>query len=168
MDLCQLKQAERPKHLQKYKGRVALWEENVTDNDGYKAVCTEQGASRRQQNVWIHTFQTSWSDRRNQRRGISAYTQVNLAESHRLMRLPETECPHIWIRFPPSRRPKNLNAIVEPVVPLERNQYGHPWAGLLFRMKTGSSSCETHLGKCTNFGMSFASIGHHNYSCACK
>ena len=45
MDLCHLTNAELAKDLQKYKERVVLWGDNVKDEEGYRAVCTGQGAS---------------------------------------------------------------------------------------------------------------------------
>ena len=48
MDLCRLKNVELAKHLQKYKGRVVLLEDTVKDEEGYRAVFTEQGASASQ------------------------------------------------------------------------------------------------------------------------
>ena len=45
MDLCHLKNAELAKHLQKYKGRAVLCGDNVKDEEGHRAVFTEQGAS---------------------------------------------------------------------------------------------------------------------------
>ena len=48
MDLCHMKKAELAKHLQKYKGRVVLWGGNVKDEEGHRAVFTEQGASASQ------------------------------------------------------------------------------------------------------------------------
>ena len=48
MDLCHLKNAELVKHLQKYKERVVLRRDNVQDEEGYRAVFTEQGASASQ------------------------------------------------------------------------------------------------------------------------
>ena len=31
---------------------------------------------------------------------ISAYTQVKMEDSPRLLRIPKSECPDIWIRLP--------------------------------------------------------------------
>ena len=45
MNLCHLKNAELPKHLQKFKGRVVLWRGNVKDEEVYRAVFTERGGS---------------------------------------------------------------------------------------------------------------------------
>ena len=44
---------------------------------------------------------------------------------------PKSECPDIWIRLPRHKWPKSWSSMEDPVVPLERNLYGHPLAGLL-------------------------------------
>ena len=45
---------------------------------------------------------------------------------------PNSECPDIWIRLPRHEWPKSWSSMEDPVVPLERNLYGHPFAGLLW------------------------------------
>ena len=45
---------------------------------------------------------------------------------------PKSECPDIWIRLPRHKRPKSWSSMEDPVVPLERNLYGHPLVGLLW------------------------------------
>ena len=50
---------------------------------------------------------------------ISAYTQVNLEDAPRLLRIPKSECPDVWIRLPRQKRPQN------------EILYGHPLAALL-------------------------------------
>ena len=49
---------------------------------------------------------------------------------HRLKTM--VECPDIWIRLPRHKCPKSWSSKEDPVVPLERNLYGHPLAGLLW------------------------------------
>ena len=44
----------------------------------------------------------------------------------------KSECPDIWIRLPRHNWPKSWSSMEGPVVPLERNLYGHPLAGLLW------------------------------------
>ena len=44
------------------------------------------------------------------------------------MKIPKSECPDIWIRLPRHK----WSSMEDPVVPLERNLYGHPLAGLLW------------------------------------
>ena len=48
-------------------------------------------------------------------------------------KFPKSECPDTWIRLPPQHRwPKSWSTMEDPVVPLERNLYGHLLAGLLW------------------------------------
>ena len=30
---------------------------------------------------------------------VSAYTQVKMEDAHKLLKIPKSECPHMWIRF---------------------------------------------------------------------
>ena len=50
----------------------------------------------------------------------------------KLLKIPKSECPHIWIRLPRHKWPKSWSSMEDPVVPLERNLYGHPLAGVLW------------------------------------
>ena len=61
---------------------------------------------------------------------VSAYTQVKMEDAHKLSKIPKSECPDIWIRLPRHKWPKSWSSMEDPVVPLERNLYGHPLAGL--------------------------------------
>ena len=63
---------------------------------------------------------------------VSAYTQVKVEDAPKLLKIPKSECPDIWIRLPRHKWPKTWSSIEDPVVPLERNLYGHPLAGLLW------------------------------------
>ena len=47
-----------------------------------------------------------------------------------LLKIPKSECPDIWIRLPKHKWPKSWSCMEDTVVPLERNLYGHPLAGL--------------------------------------
>ena len=62
---------------------------------------------------------------------VSAYTHVKMEDAHKLLKIPKSECPDIWIRLPRHKWPKSWSSMEDPVVPLERNLYGHPLAGLL-------------------------------------
>ena len=62
---------------------------------------------------------------------VSAYTQVKMEDAHKLLKIPKSECPDIWIRLPRHKWSKSWSSMEDPVVPLERNLYGHPLAGLL-------------------------------------
>ena len=63
---------------------------------------------------------------------VSAYSQVKMEDAPKLLKIPKSECPDIWIRLPRHKWPKSWSSIEDPVVPLERNLYGHPLAGLLW------------------------------------
>ena len=63
---------------------------------------------------------------------ISAYTQVKMEDAPKLLKIPESECPEIWICLPRHKWPKSWSSMEDPVVLLERNLYGHLLAGLLW------------------------------------
>ena len=63
---------------------------------------------------------------------VSAYTQVKMEDAHKLFKIPKSECSDIWIRLPRHKWPKSWYSMEDPIVPLERNLYGHPLAGLLW------------------------------------
>ena len=62
---------------------------------------------------------------------VSAYAEVKIEDSAQLLKIPKSECPDIWIRLPRHKWPKSWSSMEDQVVPLERNLYGHPLAGLL-------------------------------------
>ena len=49
-----------------------------------------------------------------------------------LLKIPMSERRDIWIRLPRHKWPKSWSSMEDPVVLLERNLYGHPFAGLLW------------------------------------
>ena len=69
---------------------------------------------------------------------VSACTQVIMEDAPKLLEIPKSECPDIWIRLPRHKWPNSWSSTEDPVVPLDRNLYGHPLAGLL---------CERQLEK---------------------
>ena len=54
-----------------------------------------------------------------------------MEDAAKLLKNPKSECPDIWIRLPQHKWPKSWSNVKDPVVPLERNVYGHPLARLL-------------------------------------
>ena len=85
---------------------------------------------------------------------VSAYTQVKMEHAHKLLKIPKSECPDIWIRLPRHKWPKSWSNMKDPVVPLERNLYGHPLAGLLLGKAIFENPIETWLGENSKLGMS--------------
>ena len=134
MDICHLKNAELEAKHQKYKGRVVLRGDIVKDNSGAYAVYIEQGSSASQMTATkimdiisrLLVCDGQAAD------AVSAYTQVKMEDAHKLLKIPKSECPDIWIRLPRHKWPKSWSSMEDPVVPLERNLYGHPLAGLLW------------------------------------
>ena len=55
---------------------------------------------------------------------VSAYTQVKMEDDPKLLKIPKSDCPDIWIRLPRHKWPKSWSSMEDPVVPLERNLYG--------------------------------------------
>ena len=51
---------------------------------------------------------------------VSSYTQVKMEDASKLLKIPKSECPDIWIRLPWHKWPKSWSSIEDPV-PLERN-----------------------------------------------
>ena len=117
---------------QKFQGRVVLRGDIVKDDSGAHAVFTEQGSSASQMTAAkIMDIISRLPGCDGQAAdAVSAYTQVKMEDAHKLLKIPKSECRDIWIRLPRHRCPKSLSHVEDPVVPLVRNLYGHPLAGL--------------------------------------
>ena len=134
MNVCHLKNSELEPQFQKHKGRVALRGDIVKDDSGSSAVFTERGSSASQMTA------AEVMDVTGRLPGcagqaadaLSAYTQVKMEDAPKLLKIPKSECPKIWIRLPKHTWPKSWSSMEDPVVLLERNLYGHPLAGLLW------------------------------------
>ena len=113
---------------------VALRGDIVKDNSGSYAVFTEQGSSASQMTAAkIMDIISRLPGCDGQAAdAVSAYTQVKMEDAHKLLKIPKSECPDIWIRLPRHKWPKSWSGMEDPVVPLERNLYGHPLGGLLW------------------------------------
>ena len=72
---------------------------------------------------------------------------------HHCAKIPKSECPDIWTRLPNLKWPKSWSSMEDPVVPLERNLYGHPLAGPLWDKTIEKHSIRTRLGTSSKFGM---------------
>ena len=134
MDICPLKNAELDAKHQKYKGRVVLRGDIVKDDSGSYAVFTEQGSSASQMTaatVMDIISRLPGCDGQAAD-AVSAHTHVKMKDAQKLLKIPKSECPDIWIRLPRHTWPKSWSSMQDPVVPLKRNLYGHPLAGLLW------------------------------------
>ena len=102
----------------------------VKDDSGSFAVFTEQGSSASQMTAAkvmdiisrLPGCTSSWCS-------ICTCPGKN-GRCSKIMK--KSECPDIWIRLPRHKWPKSRSSMEDPVVPLERNLYGHLLAGLLW------------------------------------
>ena len=133
MDLCHLKNSELEPQFQKYKARVVLRGDIVKDDSGSCAVFTEQGSSASQMAAAkvVDILSRLPGCAGQAADAVSAYTQVKMEDAPSLLKIAKSECPDIWIRLPKHTWPKSWSRMADPLVPLERNLYGHPLAGLL-------------------------------------
>ena len=132
MDVCYLRNSELEPKFQKYRGRVVFRGHIVKDDSGSYAVFTEQGSSASQMTAAkVMDIMSRLPGCAEQAADeVSAYTQVKLEDALTSVKIPKSECPDIWIRPPKHKWPKSWSSMEDPVVPLERNLYGHPLAGL--------------------------------------
>ena len=96
--------------------------------------------------------------------GQAAKTQVKRKDAPTLLKIPKSECPDIWIRLPRHKLPTSWSSAEDSVVPLERNLYGHPLAGLLWERQFEKVLLEHDWGKVPNWERLFAN-GEKDYSC---
>ena len=94
---------------------------------------------------------------------VSAYTQVKMKDAHKLLKIPKSECPDIWIRLPRHKWPKSWSSIDDPVVPLERSSFGRTimWKAIW------EDPIEAWLGEDSKLGMSLCSSWKRSYSYLC-
>ena len=85
---------------------------------------------------------------------VSSYTQVKIEDAPTVLKIPRSECPDIWMRLARHKWPKSWSSMEDPVVPLGRNLFGHPLAGLLWeRQLEKGTSIVTRLGKSSKLRM---------------
>ena len=106
----------------------------MKDDSGSYAVFTEQGSSASQMTAAkVKDIISRLPGCDGQAAdAVSAYTLGNMDSAPKLLKIPKSEHPDIWIRLPRHKWPKSWSSMEDPVVPLERNLYGHPLAGLLW------------------------------------
>ena len=107
--------------------------EIVNDDSGSFAVFTEQGSSASQMTAAkVMDIISRLAGCAGQAAdAVSAYTQVKMEDVRKLLKVPTSECPDIWIRLPRHKWPKSWSSMEDSVVLLERNLCGHRLAGLL-------------------------------------
>ena len=82
--------------------------DTVKDESGSHAVFTEQGSSASQKTaakvMYIISRLPGYA--RQAADAVSAYTQVKMEHAPKLLKIPKSECPDIWIRLPRHNWPK--------------------------------------------------------------
>ena len=107
----------------------------MKDDSGSYAVFTEQGSSASQMTAAkvMDIISRLPGCAGQAADAVSAYTQVKMEDAPKILKIPKSECPDIWIRLPRHKWPKSWSSMEDPVVPLEQNLYGHPLAGLFWK-----------------------------------
>ena len=99
-DLRHLKNSELGPKFQKYKGRGDI----VKDDSGSYSVFTEQGSSASQMTAAKVMDIISRPGCAGQAAdAVSAYFQVKMEDAPKLLKIPKSECPDIWVRLPKHR-----------------------------------------------------------------
>ena len=129
-DVCYLKNSELEPTHQKYEDRVAVRGDIVKDDAQhsiYRArfICVT-AAKVMDILARLPGCAGQTAD------AVSAYIQVKMEVAPSLVKIPKSECPDVWARPPIHKWPKSWSSMEDPVVPLERNLFGHPLAGLLW------------------------------------
>ena len=102
----------------KKKGRVVLPGDTVKDDAGAYAVFTEQGSSASQMTVAkLMDVVARLPDCAGQATdAVSANPQVKMEDAPRLLKIPNSKCPYLWIRLPRQKWPKSWSSVEDPVV----------------------------------------------------
>ena len=106
--MSSFKNAELVSTFQKYKGRVVFREDIAQDDAGAYAVFTEQGSSASEMTTAkaIDVI-ARLPDRDGQAAdAVSAFTQVQIEDPPKLVRILRSACPDLWVRIPQRRWPK--------------------------------------------------------------
>ena len=144
MDICHLKNDELEAKHQKYKGRVVLRGDIAKDNSGSYAVFTEQGSSASQMTAAkvMDIISRLPGCAGQAADAVSAKTQVKMEDAPKLLKFPNRSVQTFGYAFQ-DKWPKSWSSMEDPVVPLERNLYGHPLAGLFGKGNLRKSYCNT-------------------------
>ena len=132
MDLCHVVNSQLEPQFQKYKGRNVLRGDMLKDDSVSYAVFAEQGSSASQKTAAkvMDIVSRLPGCAGHAADAVSAHTQVKMEDEPTLLKIPKSECPDIGIRLPKQKWPKSWSSMEDPVVPLERNQYGHQKFGI--------------------------------------
>ena len=145
--LCNLKHSKLAAHPQTYSGESCSVGDNVNDDRGHRSVFAEQGASASQMAAgrFLDTISRLLA---RQAKPTTRYQCIRRykCQKHQTHALSEKECT-TGVDKTTSRRTKQWDSIEESMVPLDRNLYGHPMAGILSERKLEEVLLKHNLGK---------------------
>ena len=108
-DRCQSSFCITDGHMsfEKFKGRVVLRGDIAKDDSGSSAVFAEQGSSASQMTVAkvMDIIARLLGCDGQAADAVSAFSQVKMEDAHKLLTIPKSECPDIWIRLPRHKWP---------------------------------------------------------------
>ena len=96
---------------------------------------------------------------------VSAYTQVKKEHVPKLLKIPKSECPDIWIRLPQHKWPKSWSSMEDPVVLLERKVVRTPTCWPLVGKTILRKFFGTRMGKKYRTGNASLCFANEDYSC---
>ena len=90
----------------------------MKDDSGSYAVFTEQGLSASQMTAALvmNVISRLPGCSGQAADAVSAKTQVKMEDASKLLKIPKSECPDIWIRLPRHKWPKSWSSMEDPVV----------------------------------------------------
>ena len=120
-----------------FKSTKVGWYSEVTLWKTIRALLQYLRSKVRLRHRWqLRKYWMSYQDYKDAQDKLQMQYQHTLKLKWKMRRLyekiPKSECPDIWIRLPRHKWPKSWSSMIDPVVPLERNLYAHPLAGLLW------------------------------------
>ena len=115
----------------------------MKDDSGSYAVFTERGSSASQMAAAkvmdIISRLPEYAGRAAD--AVSAHSRVKMEDAPTLLKIPKSECPKSWC------------SMEDLVIPLDRNLYGHPLAGLFWEMQFEKVLLTFALGESFQLGM---------------
>ena len=98
-----------------------LWGDTVNDDSEAYSVFTEQGSSASPMTAAkvMDVFARVPDCDGQAADAVSAFTEVKMEDVPRLLKIPKSECPDVWIRLPRHTWPNSWANIEDPVVLFE-------------------------------------------------
>ena len=169
MATCHLKNDELETKHQKYKGRVVLRGDIVNDDSGSFAVFTEQGSSASHMTAAkVMDFISRLPECAGQAAdAVSAYSQVKMEDAPKLLKIPKSECPDIWIRLPRHKWPKSWSSMEDPVVPSWTKSVWSSLGRTVMGKGIWENLIDVRLGVSFQLGLLFSNTVRKDYSYLC-